>query len=120
MVELKFKDKRSKVRKVKSLLLSVGNHLGSAWFKKREDGSNRKMVFKLHVKKPIYAKVPSSKKYRMNRDIDKNNNQIRVFDMNKINYNKKGLMNGRGCWRTIPLENVYRIKVGGDIYRIIS
>ena len=108
--------KHNKVRKVRSLINSAGNKLFAVTFKKRGDGSIRKMVCRRHVHTPTYASLSIKK-----RDISKimkDNNLITVFDTNKIRYNKSGRINGRGDWRCIPLDSVMRIKVGGEIYKI--
>lgn len=45
--------------------------------------------------------------------IDKANNQMTVLDCNKTVKDTSGKVIGRGQWRTIPLENVTRIKNSG-------
>lgn len=119
METVKVRSDREKVQKVKSLIKSAGNNIFAVSFYKKSDGSLRRMACRLHVHKPFYANKPSGKKFKRSRSKDEINNQI-VFDVNKITYNSRGRMNGRGAWRTIPLENVTRIKVGGTIYRIVS
>lgn len=109
---------REKVKKVKDLIKSAGNNIFAVSFYKKSDGSLRRMACRLHVHKPSYANKPSGKKFKRSSK-DGINNQI-VFDVNKITYNSRGKMNGRGAWRTIPLENITRIKVGGTIYKIVS
>jgi len=108
---------RDRVRKVRSLINGAGNQIFAVTFTKRSDGEKRKMACRLHVHKPTYAGKPSRGKNR--KEIDRDNKQITVFDVNKINYNKKDLMNGRGTWRTISLETVERICVNGTKYKIV-
>ncbi len=113
------KTEREKVGAVKKIIMSAGNQMASVHFRKRSDGSKRRMSFRLHVRKPTYARAPSSKDKKRSK-INRANKQLTVFDVNKIRYNHKGLMCGRGDFRTIPLETVSRICVNGEIYRIIS
>lgn len=116
MQELKFNRKRDRVRKVKSLIESAGNSFGSVWFYKRSDGKLRKLAYRLHVTTPTYEKKPDGKMYRKTNDTE--HNLITVFDTNTIRYNNKSRMCGRGGYKSIPLDTVCRIKVGGVIYRI--
>jgi len=111
------KTKRARIRKVKSLILSAGNKIGSVHFRKRSDGSKRKMCYRLHVQKPTYANKPKGEDNgRKERNAD--NNLLTVLDVNKVRYNKKGKMAGRADWRSIPLDTVDRVKVNGVIYKI--
>jgi predicted HAD superfamily phosphohydrolase YqeG len=110
---------REKVRTAKKLIKSVGNSIGSVHFVKRSDSKLRKMAYRLHVKNPSYARKPTGQKVKSMINKDENNNQVTVFDVNKITYDIKGKMNGRGAWRSIPLENVKRVKVGGIIYKFV-
>lgn len=114
MKEIEMKSESERVKFVKSLILSAGNKLASVHFRKRSDGTKRRMSFRLHVRKPTYAKAPGSGK---GKNVSKGNNQIVVFDTNKICYTPKGYMT-RGAYRTIPLETVERVCVNGVIYRI--
>jgi len=111
------KSNRSKVSKAKKILLSAGNTMGSVHFRKRSDNTLRKMCYRLHVRKPSYAPKPSknSKKYKKDRE----HNLITVFDANKVRYNNKGNMCGRGEYRSIPLDTITRICVKGTIYRFV-
>jgi len=118
MKEIVLKSLPKRIRKVRSLLESVGHQIGSVHFVKRSDGLKRRMSYRLHVKSPSYAHKPNGKKWQENRAKDSDNLQITVFDVNKIRYDKKGKMNGRGDWRSVPLENVTRIAVNGEIYKI--
>lgn len=116
MKEIVISNERARVNAVKKLITSVGNKIGAVSFHKRSDNSLRKMTYRLHVKAPTYATKPSGKKFR--RKKDDHRNQLTVFDVNKIRYNKKDNMCGRGDYRTIPLENVCRVKANGVIYKI--
>ena len=51
------------------------------------------------------------------KDIDKKNNQMTVFDTNKV-VRKDGVVIGRGAWRTVPLEKVVRIRSKGTTSNI--
>jgi hypothetical protein len=114
------KSVQDKVRKVTKLIRLAGNRIGSVRFVKRSDGTRRRMSYRLHVEEPTYASQPTGKRFRNNKIKDRKNRQMTVFDVNKINYNHKGRMNGRGNWRTIPLENVTRVAVNGEIYKVIE
>jgi hypothetical protein len=117
MKEIVVRNEKEKVKIVRNLMLSSGNLIGSVHFIKRSDGSKRKMSYRLRVQKPTYAKAPSGKdKERHAKDSD--NGLITIFDCNSIRYDKKDRMNGRGGYKSIPLAGVYRVKVGGEIYRI--
>lgn len=48
----------TKPEDIRYLIQELGNNIGSVSFKKRKDGSVRKMAFRLHVKKPKNAKWP--------------------------------------------------------------
>ena len=119
MQVIAIKSERARVKKVKSLILSAGNQIGSVHFTKRSDNSKRRMCFRLHTQKPTYAMSPSGKKVQARKAKDSDNLQMTVFDVNKVLY-KKGKMCGRGDWRSIPLENVERVCVQGQIYKIIA
>lgn len=110
------KSTRSRVRKVRAIMKSAGNAIGSVYFKKRSDGAKRKMSYRLRVFKPTYAAKPKGDHARKARFDE---NSMTVFDTNIVRYNKKGKMNGRGDYRTVPLENVNRICVNGEIYKIV-
>ena len=119
MKVINVKNVASKVKQVRKLMESAGNQIGNVWFIKRSDGSKRRMSYRLHVEKPTYAPAPKGTGKRHYK-IDRANNQITVFDVNKIRYNRKGCMCGRGDYRTVPLDSVIRVAVGGEIYKIIS
>ncbi|MDD5015784.1 MAG: hypothetical protein PHW73_11945 [Atribacterota bacterium] len=119
MKEIVVKNESEKVKTVKKIILSAGNYLASVHFKKRSDGAKRRMSFRLHVRKPTYARAPGNKDQKRSK-INRDNKQLTVFDVNKVRYNRRGLMCGRGDFRTIPLETVTRICVNGEIYKIIS
>ena len=99
-------------------MLSVGNSFGAVSFRKRSDNTVRKMAFRIHVKNPTYAKKPEGKiKFRKTQDAE--NNILTIFDANVVRYNNKDRMCGRGNYRSIPLDKVFRLKVGGTIYHIL-
>jgi hypothetical protein len=120
MKEIVIRSLPERIRKVRSLIESVGNRIGSVHFIKRSDGKKRRMSYRLHVRKPSYARKPEGKRFLKTWTKDSDNLQLTVFDVNKVLYNKNGKMNGRGDWRSIPLENVTRVAVNGEIYRIKS
>jgi len=115
MKELVIKDEGKRVRKVRELISSAGNLFCSVHFRKREDNSMRKMCCRLHTIHPTYSGIPKGKVDR--KAEDRKHNLITVFDTNLIRYNNKKRMCGRGGYKSIPLEGVERIKVGGVIYR---
>lgn len=119
MKVLEFKDRESRVKAVRELIQSAGNKIGSVHFKKRSDGSKRRISYRLRVKKPTYASAPSGKKSFKHRKINEEHDLITVFSTNTVRYNDKGRMNGRGEYRSIPLDGVYRICVNGEIYKIV-
>lgn len=98
---------------VRTIIEKAGNQIASVHFKKRSDGSIRKMAYRLHVKNPTVAKAPKGKINKKN--IDKANSQMTVFDVNKT-VRQNGEIIGRGAWRTIPLENVLRVCIKGKEY----
>lgn len=116
------KTEKAKINKVRKIIESTGNKIGSVWFKKRSDGILRKMSYRLHVKNPTYAPTPKIKSVRTRKDQDRIHSQMTVLDVNKVlrakRGRRKGMISGRGDYRTIPLENVIRICVKGTIYRI--
>ena len=110
----------NKNRKVKSLLTSVGNKIGSVQFKSRTNGKVKKMAYKLHVTNPQYAKKPKGKKSMERKSRDAEKNLLTVFSTNSLRYDKDGKLCGRGDYRSIPLEGVFRVKVGGVIHKIVE
>jgi hypothetical protein len=50
--------------------------------------------------------------------VDKKNNQMTVYDANKVIRDKENEIIGRGAYRTVPLEKVIRIKNNGITYII--
>ena len=109
------KSVKSRVNKARKLILSAGHAFGGVHFIKRSDGSRRRMCYRLHVQTPTYARKPSGKGKRSRKP-----DLLTVFDTNKIRYNRRGLMCGRGDFRTIPLDGVYRVAVGGEIYKLVD
>jgi len=120
MKTLTIKSESGRINKVRKLIRSVGNQIGSVHFIRRSDGKLRKMAYRLRVQSPTYATKPTGKRFLQKKERDEANLQITVFDVNKIRRDKNGRMCGRGDWRTIPLENVRRLCVGGTIYRVVS
>ena len=112
----------ARLKKIRKVMQSAGNTIGSVHFRKRSNGELRKMAYRLHVQKPSVAKVPKVKdgdKYKTI-DKDKDNLQITVLDVNKVVRDKSGSIKGRGAWRTVPLENVERISVRGKVYEVVA
>jgi len=120
MKEVQIKSTPARVKKVREILYSVGNRIGAVHFKRRKDGTLRKMCYRLHTTNPSYAVKPNGKRFKQNKEKDTENLQMTVFDVNKVVRDKKGRICGRGAWRCIPLENVIRVKVNGEIFRIKS
>ena len=120
MKAINVKSEKSRVKMVKKLMESCGNQIGSVWFYKRSDGELRKMSYRLHVRTPTYEKKPHGKNifYRKNKNAEKN--LMTVFDTNVMRYNNKNRVCGRGGYKSIPIDGVIRLKVGGTIYKVIS
>jgi hypothetical protein len=113
------KNERARIKKVKELIESAGTNIFAISFIKRSNGKLRKMAGRLHVKNPSYASIPKGDSKRQ-KTINKDHNLITIFDVNAIRYSKRGNMNGRGEYKSVPLDGVTRIKVGGTIYKIVS
>jgi hypothetical protein len=111
------KSEKERVRKVRQLIQSAGNTIGSAHFRKRSDGSKRKMCYRLNAQKPTYAMRPNGKRFKSRKARDEDNQMLTVLDVNKVRRDKNGKIAGRGDWRTIPLETVERVCVKGTIYK---
>lgn len=111
---------RAKVSKVKSLMKSIGNHIGVVHFIKRSDGRKRKMSYRLRVFNPQYAKAPTGKNSKKQKKINSDKNLMTVFDTNCFRYNNKGKLCGRGSYKSVPLDSVTRLAVGGEIYKFVS
>jgi hypothetical protein len=113
----------ARIKKVRKLIESAGHTIGSVHFRKRSDGSKRKMCYRLHAQSPTYAASPQGKSVKSRKSHDADNLQMTVLDVNKVlrarSGRRKGQIAGRGAWRTIPLETVERIKVKGTIYKIV-
>ena len=106
---------------IKKLLMSVKDKIGSVYFKSRSSGKVKRMAFKLHVKNPKYAKKPKkpkSKNFMERKSRDAEKNLLTVFSTNSLRYDKDGRLCGRGDYRSIPLEGVFRVKVNGIIHKI--
>jgi len=114
------KTEEARIRKVRDLILSAGNTIGSVHFRKRSDGEKRRMCFRLHASKPTYAMKPTGKRFQASKKRDEAHNMMTVLDVNKVRRNKQGKIAGRGDWRTIPLDTVERVCVKGEIYKIKS
>ena len=115
------KNEAKRVGIVKRLIESVGQKIGNVHFIKRSTGTKRRMCYKLHVKAPSYANVPKGDKSTKSNSKKKTDYRTKiVFDTNKLLYNKRGNLVGRGDYRSIPLENVIRISVNGTIYKIMA
>jgi hypothetical protein len=100
--------------RIRQIMEMAGGSIGSVHFRKRRTNELRKMCYKLHVKSPSVAPTP---KGNSRKGIDKKNDQMTVFDVNKV-VRKDGEIVGRGAYRVVPLENVVRICVKGKIYQI--
>jgi len=116
---------------IRETIEKAGTTIGSVHFRKRSDGKLRKMSYRLHVKNPSVALAPKGLKevgedsskhsvtYKISRKIiDRENNQMTVFDANKVVRGDDGAILGRGAWRCISLENVIRIANKGIVYTI--
>jgi hypothetical protein len=128
---------------VRAKIEEVGSKIGSVHFYKRSSGELRKMCFRLHVQNPSVVKKPSSPSFKHCKDcnskscknssefdkvaiaemykrqaINNNNDQMTVYDCNKVVRDKNGVVIGRGDYRTIPLDRVVRIVSNGKTYKI--
>ena len=72
-----------RLKTVRSVISSAGSKIASVHFKKRTNGELRKMAYRLHVQNPTVAKAPIGKSNTKNKD--KDNLQMTVFDVNKVN-----------------------------------
>jgi len=156
--EIVYRCSDCKVDDIRKIMEGVGSRIGSVHFRKRSDGSLRKMCYRLHVQNPTYANSPkgqegqegqtekrsqlekvcpscgrsdcpslkflvippvkTSSKAPSKGVIDVKNNQMTVFDVNKvIGKDETGKLK-RGAWRTVSLESVERICVQGTVYEI--
>ena len=106
----------NKVRTVKKLIQSAGNQIIGIWFKKRSNNKLKKMACRARVFSPTYENKPKGDSGRKSRDAEKN--LVTLFDVNAIRRDKNNLINGRGCFKSIPLDGVVRVKVGGVIHKI--
>jgi len=109
---------------VRTIMRKAGTKIASVHFEKRSDKSLRKMCYRLGVTNPKTANAPTGKNANR-KTVDSTNNQITVYDVNKVVRNRDGEIeydeNGkqqRGAWRTVPLENVTRVCVDGVTYQI--
>lgn len=115
MIILKHSTTANQRSKLRNILHSVGNKIGSVWFIKKSDGTLRKMTYRVNVETPSHASMPSGKSIKkFTPDV------MTVFDVNKIRYNSQNEMSGRGEWRSVPLDNIIRMKVNGTIYKIVK
>jgi len=119
----RIKSKAARIKKVRKLIQSAENTIGSVWFRKRGDDSLRKMAFRLHTQNPTYAAKPTGERMTERRKHDSDNLQMTVLDVNKVlrakSGRRKGKISGRGAWRTIPLENVVRTCIKNKISKFI-
>jgi hypothetical protein len=138
-IDVVYRCRDCEVNEIRDILTSVGSQIGSVHFRKRTDGSLRKMCYRLHVQNPKHASHPSrsshsselprdshgrfvSKKTSIRRPdrkvVDRKNDQLTVFDVNKVIGRDENGKQKRGAWRCVPLENVERIRVNGITYII--
>lgn len=108
--------KRDRVRAVRKLINSAGNHIFALSFIAKGTGKLRKLSCRRHVIKPQYTKAPSMIKHKGNED----KGLITVYDTNCFQYDKEGRLCGRGNYKSLYLSSVTRIKVGGEIYKIVQ
>jgi len=125
---------------VRAKIEEVGSKIGSVHFYKRSSGELRKMTYRLHVQNPSVVKKPSSNsskdckisskfdivdaitdmyKRQKRQMINNNNDQMTVYDCNKVVRDNNGVVIGRGDYRTIPLDRVVRIKSNGRTFEIV-
>jgi len=113
MIELRIRNEKRRVEKVRKLMLSAGNRFADVWFLKRENNELRRMTYRLNIKNPSYVKLPNGKG-----KVDLKKHQLmNVLDCNVVRYNDCGRMSGRTGWKSIPLNRVIRVSVNGVIYR---
>lgn len=98
---------------IREQVFSVGSSIGSVNFIKKSNGLMRKMCYKLHCKNPSAAKTPSGKSKIDRKAIDKVNNNLTVLDCNSVVRDKEGNIIGRGSWKSIPINNITRIRAKG-------
>ena len=124
---------------VRELMRKAGTKIGSVYFRKRSDGSLRKMCYRLRVSNPSHVSAPKEKrcefcgrsdcetvqKARIERAASMQaKGLMTVYDVNKAVRDKGGKVvykDGkmcRGAWRTIPLDGVIRVCAGGTVYEI--
>jgi hypothetical protein len=108
----------NKCRTVKSLIKGAGNQIIGIWFKKRSNGKLKKMACRARVFSPTYESKPKGDSGRKSRDAEQN--LMTVFDVNHIRRDKNNMINGRGSFKSIPLDGVVRVKVGGVIHKIVE
>jgi hypothetical protein len=113
---LNFKTLPARVNKVRELILSADNTIGSVSFNKRSNGELRKMAYRLHVTNPSVG--PAPKGIRDTKTINAKNLQLTVLDANKVVRDDDGNILGRGAYRTIPLEKVTSVTVRRTTYLI--
>jgi hypothetical protein len=121
----------ARINRVRDIIESAGNTIGSVEFTKRSDGKVRKMAYRLHVKPEdvnknenhIERRISDPKEFALarmalrerihkKREKDLKNLQMTVFDTNVR-------QKGRSSYRIIPLENVSRVRVKGVTYEIV-
>ena len=116
MQEIRIKSVRQRVSRVKKIINGVGDHFFSVHFITRSDGSKRRMSCRKHVIRAQYAPQPKGKKKRYN---PAKYNLMTVLDANAVRYNHKNRICGRGNWKSIPLDSIYRICAEGQIYKFV-
>lgn len=113
------KEFESSPERIKQILKSAGSKIGSVHFIKRSTGELRKMSYRIGVRKPSCAPVPSGRKDRATKKAqDSKKNIMTVLDVNKVVYDKDGNKIGRGAWRSISLDSVTQITANGKTYVI--
>jgi len=117
---MEYGNEREKVAGVKALIKSAGNQIFSVHFIARGTGKKRKMSCRLQVRKPQYVHAPTLKNSLYKKDVDLSKDLLTVYDTNCLRYDDKDRLNGRGSYKSIPLNSVTRIAVGGEIYRIVG
>lgn len=118
---VKVKNDREHAKRAKAIMLEAGNHIGVVHFRTKKENKKRRISYRLHVSHPTYAPVPKGTGHKKQQEINRKHDLITVFDTNMVRYNKSGSkMTGRGGFKSIPLTNITRIAVGGEIYKFVN
>ena len=94
---------------------SFKNQFGSVYYVD-SNGERKKIAYRINVENPTYARTKQDmfQKY----DVQTKKNHMKIFNANKVRYNRLKKICGRGSYEQVPIDKIFRVRVNKMIYRI--